>query len=54
MKVFPLESFAAYSNVDTHATVYGKTFEWENFHGFRGFSANRKSFLLESFAVYST
>ena len=35
-------------------TVYGKTFEGENFHGFRGFLANRKSFPLESLAVYST
>ena len=34
-------------------TVYSKTFEWENFHDFRGFSADRKSFPLESFAVYS-
>ena len=32
-------------------TVYGKTFEGENF---RGFVANRESFPLESFAVYST
>ena len=31
-------------------TVYGKTFEGENF---RGFLANRESFPLESFAVYS-
>ena len=35
-------------------TVYGKTFEGENFRGFRGFLGNRKSFPLESFAVYST
>ena len=35
-------------------TVYGKTFEGENFCGFRGFLANRESFPLESFAVYST
>ena len=35
-------------------TVYGKTFEGENFRGFRGFVANRESFPLESFAVYST
>ena len=35
-------------------TVYGKTFEWENFHDFRGFLANRKSFPLESLAVYGT
>ena len=34
-------------------TVYGKTFEGENFRGFRGFVANRESFPLESFAVYS-
>ena len=34
-------------------TVYGKTFEGENFRGFRGFLANRESFPLESFAVYS-
>ena len=32
-------------------TVYGKTFEGENFCGFL---ANRKSFPLESLAVYST
>ena len=32
-------------------TVYGKTFEWENFHGF---SADRESFPLESLAMYST
>ena len=37
----------------TH-TVYGKTFEGENFRGFRGALANRESFPLESFAVYST
>ena len=36
------------------ATVYGKTFEGENFHGFRGFLANCESFPFESFAVYST
>ena len=36
------------------STVYGKTFEGENFRGFRGFLANRESFPLESFAVYST
>ena len=35
-------------------TVYGKTFEGENFRGFRGFLANRKSFPLESFPLYST
>ena len=35
-------------------TVYGKTFERENFRGFRGFLANRESFPLELFAVYST
>ena len=35
-------------------TVYDKTFEGENLHSFRGFVANRKSFPLESFAVYST
>ena len=35
-------------------TVYGKTFEGENFRSFRGFLANRESFPLESFAVYST
>ena len=35
-------------------TVYGKTFEGGNFRGFHGFSANRESFPLESFAVYST
>ena len=35
-------------------TVYGKTFEGENFHGFHGFSANCESFPLESFAVYGT
>ena len=35
-------------------TVYGKTFEGENFRGFRGFLANHESFPLESFAVYST
>ena len=32
-------------------TVYGKTFEGENF---RGFLANHESFPLESLAVYST
>ena len=32
-------------------TVYGKTFEGENFHGFL---ANREGSPLESFAVYST
>ena len=32
-------------------TVYSKTFKWENFHGF---SADCKSFPLESFAEYST
>ena len=37
-----------------HNTVYGKTFEEENFSGFRGVLANRESFPLESFAVYST
>ena len=31
-------------------TVYGKAFEWENF---RRFSVDRKSFPLESLAVYS-
>ena len=36
------------------STVYGKTLEGENFHGFHGFLANRESFPLESFAVYST
>ena len=35
-------------------TVYGKTFEWENFHGFHSFSANHESFPLELFPVYST
>ena len=35
---------------ETH-TVYDKTFEWENFHGF---AANRESFPLEPLAVYST
>ena len=35
----------------THQAVYGKTFEGENF---RGFLANRESFPLESFAVYSS
>ena len=35
-------------------TVYGKTFEGENFRGFRDFVANRESFPLELFAVYST
>ena len=34
-----------------YAIVYGKTFRGENFCGF---SANRKSFPLESLAVYST
>ena len=34
-------------------TVYGKTFEGENFCGFRGFFANRESFPLKLFAVYS-
>ena len=35
----------------TRCTVYGKTFERENFCGFL---ANRESFPLESLAVYST
>ena len=35
-------------------TVYGKTFEGENFCGFCDFLANRESFSHESFAVYST
>ena len=35
-------------------TVYSKTFEWENFCSFRGFSADCESFPLESLAVYST
>ena len=26
-------------------TIYGKTFEWENFRGFHGFSLNCKCFL---------
>ena len=41
-------------NITRVSTVYGKTFEGENFCGFRGFLANRESFPLESFAVYST
>ena len=35
-------------------TVYGKTFEWENFCVFHGFSVDRESFPLESLAVYGT
>ena len=32
---------------DSHYnTIYGKTFEGENFRGFHGFSANRESFPL--------
>ena len=42
-----------YKNV-LKLTVYGKTFEWENFCSFHGYSADRKSFPLESLAVYST
>ena len=38
----------------TYNTIYGKTFEWENFHDFHGVSADRESFPRESFAVYST
>jgi len=34
-------------------TVYGKTFEWENFRCFCSFLADRGSFPLESLAVYS-
>ena len=51
-------TFSSYhSNVTKkmlYITVYGKTFEGGNFRGFHGFSANRESFPLESFAVYST
>ena len=43
-----------YSHKILLTTVYGKTFEGENFHSFHGFSANRESFPLESFAVQST
>ena len=39
------------NNLSGSNTVYGKTFEGENFCGFL---ANRESFPLESFAVYST
>ena len=49
MKIYQLKSF-----VTAKDTVYGKTFKGENFHGFRGFLANRESLPLESFAVYST
>ena len=30
------------------ATVYGKTFEWENFRGFRSFSPNHECFTTNS------
>ena len=40
--------------VEVRITVCGKTFEGENFCGFRGFLANRESFPLELFLVYST
>ena len=40
--------------VEVRITVYGKTFEEENFCGFRGFLANCESFPLESFTVYCT
>ena len=45
-----------YGDTHTHThthTLYGKTFKWENFRGFRDFSADCESFCLESFAVYS-
>ena len=41
----------AYHKQQNYATL---NMYWENFHGFCGFLANRKSFTLESFAVYST
>ena len=52
-----LQVISGYKNheiICKHNTVYGKTFEGENFRGFHGFLANRESFPLESFAVYST
>ena len=61
--IWKLENPRCFKNVDkkrlpvqyfSQSTIYGKTFEGENFRGFHGFSANRKSFPLESFAVYST
>ena len=36
---------------NTVITVYGKTSTWENFRGFRGFSAFRESFPVNVFAV---
>ena len=45
---------ANHQNLLLANTVYGKTFEGGNFRGFHGFLANRESFPLESFAVYST
>ena len=40
-----------YPNITSSAIIYRIQ---QNFCGFHGFSANRKSFPLESFAVYST
>ena len=55
-----LHTYLAFANINKKSchrcsnTVYGKTFEWENFRGFHGFLADRESFPLESLAVYST
>ena len=54
LEPIPALIFLMVSESVKYVTVYGKTFEGENFCGFRSFLANRESFPLESFAVYST